>query len=618
MQVAPVLIRPDEPGRHLLDDRQPQLLEQGQEIGERRLAAGLVELEPGERLRRPLLVLKGDDVRPLGAEQLELLDVERRLVDRRRRLVVVGEPGRVPAGELVPAPHAPRGHEGVRERVVPASRRVGDLALELGQRGVGDVARRDVDREVKPGRIGRKRQRVVHRAAAEAKLEQVLEPDPQVGRHVVARQGDDRRHRPPHRVAAQEEPHAALLLHAQERHDRHPELRRRGREELVLGEAVEERDDRLVVVRPGDQVLPLHDGLELPPDERDLARRLGVGLGREEADQPQLAHHRARGVDPLHADVVHPRLAMDGGLGVGLRHDHQRAAEDPLPHRLVEPGHRQRRREPRPRLVGEHAETGAGHHSGRRLPVHLGDPVLAVAEVDEVVVGEPAQKLDRFVHLVGWVPRGGRLGRLDHPLDALDHRQEVAHRKPKPCQAVAQGGLERLKLGGAQAAVGLEVHDRLAPRRAAGRGDRLDGAVGPTLDAHNRVQNEPHLTAEVVQLGGDGVDQERRIVGVHLDHRARRRPAVAFGIRVIGPDSQLAGRTPVREGEHAPHLRGQLGRVVLGPKRLRRAADVRPHELGKRAGPAGVELGQDLVDQRGAALVRLGDGRRLVLGAHER
>ena len=57
---------------------------------------------------------------------------------------------------------------------------------------------------------------------------------------------------------------------------------------------------------------------------------------------------------------------------------------------------------------------------------------------------------------------------------------------------------------------------------------------------------------------------------------------------------------------------------MLGPKRRRSAADVRPHELGQRAGPPGVELGQELVDQRGAALVRLGNGRRLVLDAHER
>ena len=42
------------------------------------------------------------------------------------------------------------------------------------------------------------------------------------------------------------------------------------------------------------------------------------------------------------------------------------------------------------------------------------------------------------------------------------------------------------------------------------------------------------------------------------------------------------------------------------------------NELRKRTGPAGVELGQELVDQRGAAFVRLRDGRRLVLDAHER
>ena len=475
-----------------------------------------------------------------------------------------------------------------------------------------------MDGEVKPGRVGCEREGVVDGAPAEPQLEQVLEPDAKLGRDVVTREGDHGRHRPPHRVAPQEEAHPSLLLHPEERHDGGSELGCGGREQLVLGEAVEERDDRLVVVRARDQVLPLHDRLELSPDERDLARRLGVGLRREEPDQPQLPDDLAPCVDALHADVVHPRLAVDGRLGVRLRHDHERPAEDPLAHRLVELGHGHRLRVAGPGLVREQAQARSRDDPGRRLTVDLRGLVLAVAQVDEVVVGEPAQELDRLVHLVERVARARRLGDLDHPLDPLHHRQEVANGEPQAREAPPKRVLERLEARVVERAVGLEVHDRLAPRRAAGGRHRLDGAVGGPLDPHHGVQHETHLAAEVVQLGRHRIDEERRVLDVDVDDRARRRPAVAVRVGVERAHAKLAGRAAVHERKDAPHLRRELGHAVLGPKRRRGAADVRPHELGQRAGPPSVELGQELVDQRGAALVRLGNSRRLVLDAHER
>ena len=84
VQVAAVLTGADKPRRHLLDDGQAELLEQRQEVRQRRLAPRLVQLEPGQRLDGALLVLERDHVRPVGAEALELLDVERGLVDRPR------------------------------------------------------------------------------------------------------------------------------------------------------------------------------------------------------------------------------------------------------------------------------------------------------------------------------------------------------------------------------------------------------------------------------------------------------------------------------------------------------------------------------------------------------
>ena len=222
------------------------------------------------------------------------------------------------------------------------------------------------------------------------------------------------------------------------------------------------------------------------------------------------------------------------------------------------------------------------------------------------------------MHLLGRVARAGGLGGLDHPLDPLHHRQEVAHGEPQAREAPPKRALERLEGRIVEPAVGLKVHDRLAPRGAAGRRHRLDGAVGGPLDPHYGVQDEPHLAAEGVQLGRHGVHEERRVLDVDVDDGAGSRPAVAVGSGVERAYRQLAGRAAVHKRKEAPHLGCELGHAVLGPKGRRGAADIRPHELGQRAGPPGVELGQKLVDQRGAALVRLGNCRRLVLDAHER
>ena len=86
--------------------------------------------------------------------------------------------------------------------------------------------------------------------------------------------------------------------------------------------------------------------------------------------------------------------------------------------------------------------------------------------------------------------RAGGLGGLDHALDPLDHRQEVAHDEPQAPEAALERRGERLEARVVEPAVDLEVHDRLAPRRPAGGRHGLDRAVLGPLDAHDGMEHE--------------------------------------------------------------------------------------------------------------------------------
>ena len=228
-------------------------------------------------------------------------------------------------------------------------------------------------------------------------------------------------------VVAQEQRDLALLLHRhQPHHGRSQILLARG-EQLVLGEALEDRDDRFVVVRSGEQVLLLHDRLELAPNQRDVPGGLGVRFAGEEPDHPQLADDRAVRADPLDPDVIHPHTAVHRRLAVGLGDDQQRAAEHPLAQvgrQLADPlGHRERRA----RLVGQDAQPRVGDDRDQRVVIVAVDRVLAVAEEDEVVVRQPLQEGHGLGDLVPRVAGGRHLGELDHPAHAVGHRVEVPH-----------------------------------------------------------------------------------------------------------------------------------------------------------------------------------------------
>ena len=211
---------------------------------------------------------------------------------------------------------------------------------------------------------------------------------------------------------------------AQQRDDRAAQVVDRRREQLVLRERVEQRDRALVVVRALDQVLGLEHAPQLAVQHRRLGRRLGVGLGREQAEQARLAGDLAVGRDAPHADVVHPLVAVDRRARVGLVDDQQLAAS----WRACAASRAARRAGPASRRRSAPRRRGCRGRSpgcsGRRRP----DLVLARAEQDEVAAQQPGEEVDRLADLVGVVARARLAREPDHRLDALGHRAEVRDR----------------------------------------------------------------------------------------------------------------------------------------------------------------------------------------------
>ena len=169
----------------------------------------------------------------------------------------------------------------------------------------------------------------VDRAGVEAPAQEDAQALEQ--RRVVAALGqrdDDRRGAPVRVAAAQDAP--LLGLQAQQREDRAAQVLGRRREQLVLGEGLEERDGGLVVVRALDEVLAGEDLLQLAVQHRRLGGRLGVGLGREQPDHARLADDLAVVGDPADADVVMRTRRWTGESAVGLGDQQQLAAERAL------------------------------------------------------------------------------------------------------------------------------------------------------------------------------------------------------------------------------------------------------------------------------------------------
>lgn len=489
-------------------------------------------------------------------------------------LVALGEGVAVTAQQLGGALLAQLGVEGLTEAVGPGAGGLDEPRLDAVDVPIGEPgqlgALRDAYDEVEPGqdRFGVPGGEV-DAGAAELLLEDVDQAQPDTGGVAVARQVDEGGVVAPVLVLAEVEAQPAPLLEVQDAGDDGAQLLDGRLEQLVARVRLQDLHQVAAVVAVRREAGALQDLGDLAPYDGHTAYGLGVRRRGEEAQEAALADDVALVVELLHADVVEIARTVHGGAAVGLRKDEQlvlaglgtRVGREPVERRA----HRVRLVVGVPRVGAQDAEAGAGH-GGQR--VVAGQFVLAVAEEGEVVVGEPAQQFARlFDLLVAQVVRG-RLARqlvgdaqrgLAHLLPVLDGLAGVR-------EDAQQVGGDLLEIG----AVGLTVDLDVDPGLDQGVVRQL-GALGPAfgknldqlardIAAHQDLRVDDGVDAAVLpgEFVGDRVDQERHVVGDHLDDRVGARPAVLLDGRRVDPH---VGRA----------LRAVLGQSVVGE---RRAVDV--------------------------------------------
>jgi hypothetical protein len=153
------------------------------------------------------------------------------------------------------------------------------------------------------------------------------------------------------------------------------------------------------------------------------------------------------------------------------------------------------------------------------------------------------------------------------------------------------------------------VHVRLDDRvrRCAQRVGDFDAASARIANgAHDRVQQQVDLAVAAVDLGADGVDEERHVVVHDLDQRVLESPAGLLGARVVEADLGRTGRAlraevPQRERGAEERLGGGVDDVVG-----RDVREVAAHEVLDARGLVGrdaaASFGRQPVDEVDLAL----------------
>ena len=139
--------------------------------------------------------------------------------------------------------------------------------------------------------------------------------------------------------------------------------------------------------------------------------------------------------------------------------------------------------------------------------------------------------------------------------DLLEHRVPVAGGRGDVGEHPQDVVVQRRELAGVGGALDLDVQERLGQFVPdPGVGCRREPEEVPlVVAAHDdhRVHDELHREAVALELDGDGVDDERHVVGDDLDDRVRRLPTVGTRGRIAQPHGRdtglaLRGQAPVR------------------------------------------------------------------------
>ena len=606
-------LEPDELVGPLVDDLDAHRGQDRQHVGQRHRGPDAVDLQP--RFLRPALrhLVEGQVEAAVGRDPLEASQVGCPRARRVVLLVGLGERVGVLAGQQGAVLLAVLRMGGGHEVVAPGAGRLGEASLQVGLVEVADhLAGLGPDDEVQPGeeRLADPGG-VLQRVAAELGLEDVRDPLAYGGRVAVPRQVDQAGQVAAVGVAAHEEPHLATLAGVEHGLRDRDELVDRGLEQLVARVGLEHVHQRLAGVAQRREPGAVDDLLGLDPDHRDPGQRLGVGGRREQTQETALADDLAVLVEGLDPDVVEVDRTVHGRLGVRLR-QHQQGLLACL---RADQGRELAERRGHVLVGAQDAEAGAGHGPQGHVVdvgvvVEVLQAVLAVAQEREVGVGQPTQQRLRLGHLLGRQRRRVGVEVVDDVQRLLVHLGPVLDGLADVLEDLGQRPLDLLALIGTGLPADLDVHPRLA-------GDvvlevhpvdllvvagedllELPGDVAAHQDL--RVHDHVHLAVLLVELHGHRVDEERHVVGHHLDDRVPTGgPAVLGDGR--GEDADVRGALrPVRRDlvlAHRGAVQVHLGalREVLGgdvavevPEQVARLAARRPGRAlatgGERSG----------------------------------
>ncbi len=493
-----------------LDHAEPHVLQGRHHIGEDHRAS--LHEQPQEAGLHTALPIRLDrDLRqPAVLQRFQTFDVVDRRVDVHRRHVLRREGVQVrlrqsvrfrrpmsilqrPTQSLLPGPNDPR-----------------DVPLQPLDIQAFDPVRARRDVEMQPRRLAlAQRQMVVQHRAADPLRQLVPETATDLVGVVPFRQDHHHVDPPTQHVGRQHQPDLTGVLGGHDRRDLPTQILQADEEQLLLGHAVEDRDDRLVIVRSLGNVLRLQNRLQLLPEDRRIARVVGVGFPGEEPQESMLADDLGRRVQLLDPDVVHPRTTMDTRLGIRLG-DQQQGTEQgarlELGRKLID---RFRLPELRVPLVPQDPQTRAPlHRHGPAVVLEIEKVVAAIAEENEPIRLQPLEEVDDLRDLVLALgePLPDLRQRVRHLVQLIDHRVEIVGRQPDLLHARPDLVLHRPDPSGVEVALELAV------------GDRDSLALGrPVTDVHDPALAVPLDHDHGMQLGADLVVSRGQVLseGVH-------------------------------------------------------------------------------------------------------
>ncbi len=506
----------------------------------------------------------------------------------------------VARGELEALVFAMTLHQRIAQVVVPVAHDVHDLRLEIGDVVAGLVAR------LRPHDQMQHRQRRladldgrIDALAVEGALQGGFDAFAHGRIESIARQIDQAGIEAPVLVAPREQTRARPFAQRQDAAGDIEQFVLAALEQFVARQQFEHMTQRLAGVRIAAQAGTLHHRLHLASHQRHILRTRHVGGGGEQAEEALLDHRHAGFVEGEYADVVHVAGPMHAGARIGLGQDdrvHRAGLRQFLRHQGA-----QRARRERALAAVQDAEAGAIDRLQHFVVAGFLDPILAIAQEGEIVVGSPAQELLRF----------GDAGSVDRQLAlrqlVCDRQHAFAHRLPivhAGAHVVERGGhaaLEALQLGRLADAVDFEMHHRFGRSGGAVAAAEIQQmAAGIARDAENRMDDRVHGQAAGGDRHADRVDQERRVFGDHIDQGARGDdPVFALG-RVADAHLGRAAAAFAHEVEHVLHHAGPFGGAARGQFLGRhpaqefageglRVAQARAAQLGRLLGEDGIE-----------------------------